>query len=224
MKFKAIALTLAIATGGIAEAATMTFEDAGMDTVEPSNWKYDEAGISVVAISVSENPVRSGVPNGNRLLMGYRDGRSPAIANFTMAKPFHAVSFFVTGTGIRDLPCENDSFDIVNCELPENFESMKARGYNGNELVAEMAFYAPVTGTLIALDANFRNLTSLSIFPDVTPPEGLAISLACFDPCYQVTLDNITLAPVPLPGALPLLVTGAGAIAFAGRRRKKPRG
>ena len=37
----------------------------------------------------------------------------------------------------------------------------------------------------------------------------------------SVTLTQPPLQPVPLPAALPLFATGAGALAFLARRRKK---
>lgn len=232
MKTRALALTLVIATGSLAEAATMTFEHSHADPSGFYRWQYEEAGISADGGIIAVDPVVTDANGSKQLLLGFRDLRNPEAVNFTMATPFNAISFFASGTGKKDLPCANtdEAIDaggdyIISCGLPERFESMKAQGFKDGNLIAEQSIYAPATGALITLGDAFRGLTSLAIFPSVTPPDGLNVDFTCVDPCYQISLDNITFstappAPVPLPGALPLLVTGAAAIALAGRRRR----
>lgn len=229
-KIAAASIAIALTAGGFAEAATMTFEGAGPVYDYSSTWEYSENGITAKVTGAYANPASSS-PENTSLVLGYLDGHLPIRATFTMETPFHAISFFGSNGYRAGLSCRNtdDAIaaggpDEVDCGLSDTYSLLSARGYRGDTLVAEQSFLH-IPGMADTFDTAFNNLTSLEIFTYVDIPNGDYITLnSCYDPCMVAFVDNLTLAPVPLPGALPLLVTGAGAIAFAGRRRKKSLG
>lgn len=229
-KITAASIALALTAGGFAEAATMTFTDAATAYTGSTDWQYDEDGITAKAPNTYTDPISPLTVNA-QLSLGFLSSQLPNSVTFTMETPFNAVTFSGSSGYKSDLLCDNTSDaiaaggpDEVDCGLPDHYSLLSARGYRDGTLVAEQSFL-PVTGMADIFNNDFKNLTSLEIFTYVDAPNGTGVStLGCFDPCMIAFVDNLTLAPVPLPGALPLLVTGAGAIAFAGRRRKKSLG
>lgn len=68
----------------------------------------------------------------------------------------------------------------------------------------------------------FRDLDKLTV--SALRPDIARIGGECFDaPCAHFELDNLVLAPVPLPAAVWLFVSGIAALAAAGGAFRRPR-
>ncbi len=197
-----------------ASAATMTFSDIYSDPLAKT---YAEDGITV-----SGNGFL-GIENGKGGMHLDDAGTSaPSKASFTMAKNFNAVSFLLDPVGFDLLVCSGSS----GCAAP-TFINVLVQGFRGTTLVSNLTFDmgASLDPYLVTLGSAFSDISSLLIgviYPNVASYKALPGVTTVYPcaPCSHFNIDNVTLAPVPLPAGLPLAATALGLLAFVARRRR----
>lgn len=213
--FKAIFCAIAM-FGTSASAATMTFNNlwdyANNDYYSGST--YTEDGITVTGNN------ELGYWSSTSLHMDDFYYPSSSLATFTMGSRFSAVGFDLSADGFDYFVCDA----AHNCTNP-TYQNVLVQGYRNGSVVASLLFDmgAALQTFPVMLGGAFNNLSALSIevfVPDNLftnhPPGGYA---DCNSPCSHFTVDNVTLAPVPLPAALPLAAMGFGLLAMTARRR-----
>lgn len=199
-----VAQTIAVGEVG---AVTMTFSGVNLD---PFATTYSENGI---------------VASGNGALgefgtqvLHIDDSGTDASSSvrFTMASSFDAIGFDLRPA----------SFDFSVCDpatgVCENktFENVLLQGFNGANLVTSFMFNMG-TGNgpyPVHLDNTFKNLTAFTISAIFPTSPGM-----CGAPCSHFEIDNVELAPVPLPATLPLEALGLAILALFGFRRSARR-
>ena len=139
-----------------------------------------------------------------------------------MATNFNATSFLLDPISFDFLVGFDDgSF------LQPTFLNVLVQGFRGATLVSNLTFNmgaAPDPYT-VSLGSDFSNLSSLVIgilapnFAEYLAMPG-AVSIDSCAPCSHFTVDDVTLAPVPLPAGLPLAASGLALLAFVARRRR----
>ena len=203
-----VAQTIAVGEVG---AVTMTFSGVNLD---PGAYTYSENGI------LASGDGTLGI-FGTQVIHFDDSGTSaPDSVTFTMASPFDAIGF--------DL--DPVAFDFRLCDpvtgVCENrtFENVLLQGFTGTNLVTSFMFNMG-TGNgpyPVHLDQTFKNLTAFRIsiiFPTI-PVNYVA---ECGSPCSHFEIDNVELAPVPLPATLPLEALGLAILALFGFRRSARR-
>lgn len=199
-----------------AAAATMTF---GSLVGYPFTQTYSEDGITANAVGYGY----LGFENGSGGLHFDDAGTSaPSKVAFSMASNFDAVSFVLDPVGFDFLVCSG----LASCSAP-TYLNVLVQGFRGSSLVSNMVFdmgasLDPYTVNLAGLFTNLSSLMIGVIYPDVAyfrSQAGVTSAGLCA-PCSHFNIDNVTLAPVPLPAGLPLFVSGLGALAFVSRRRR----
>jgi hypothetical protein len=196
-------------------AATMTFSDINLDPLANT---YSEDGI-----------LASG--NGDLGLyaasaLHFDDGgtSAPSKVSFTMASHFNAVSFLLDPVNFDFRICTSS---FSSCTAP-TYINVLVQGFRDGALVSNLMFNmgsSPDPYT-IALGSVFSDLSALVIgilppvLADFQPlPAGSRFEPCA--PCSHFNIDNVTLAPVPLPASLPLAATGLAILAFLARRRSQ---
>jgi hypothetical protein len=217
MKKLLAALALVVTQVGAAPAATIGFDNLSQFASDFSGKKYTENGITLAGNgALFESYFRA----TDQLYLADSGWGGSTAATFTMASLFNAVSF--------DLTPSMFNYFIRNTKTgasaASSFANVRVSGYNGAGLVAELVFNM---GTMMKqktylLGSAFSNLSSLVIgFDDpFLGKVGRNKVAECYAPCSQYRIDNITLAPVPLPAGLTLMVTAIAGIAFLSRRRR----
>lgn len=150
---------------------------------------------------------------------------------FTMATHFNAVSFDISPLSSISFLTYTNMDDPSNVLVfgPVSFENVKVEGFSGGSLKAsyvfDMSIYPARSFSTVAL-SGFNHLDMLRIdflsvnrdqFPDMP---GFKKEFYCDSPCSHYDLDNVVLAPIPLPAGLPLLLAAVGGLGFVARRRK----
>lgn len=197
-----------------ATAATMTFDNLWAD---PFAKTYTENSI------LASGNGNLGLYSGNGGLHFDDGGTSaPSTVSFSMASSFNAVSFLLDPV----------AFDFIVCSGPSNcaqqtYLNVLVQGFRDGALVSNLSFDmgASPDPYLFNLGSAFTNLTSLLvavILPDFNAYEALpgVTSASPCAPCSHFNIDNVTLAPVPLPAGLPLVASGLALLAFVARRRR----
>lgn len=211
------AVTLAVSFSALAvpaSAATMTFNNISLD---PLSKTYAEDGIFA-----SGNGFL-GIENGSGGLHLDDAGTSaPSKVNFTMASNFNAASFLLDPVGFDLVVCSGKN----TCAEP-TYINVLVQGFRGATLVSNLTFNmgATLDPYLVNLGGAFTDLSSLLIgiiYPDIASYKALpgVTSAGPCAPCSHFNIDNVTLAPVPLPAGLPLAATALGLLAFVTRRRR----
>lgn len=194
-------------------AATMTFASVNLD---PSANTYSEDGI------LASGNGDLGWFGTSVLHIDDFGTPGPSAVTFSMATNFNATSFLLDPT----------SFDVFvrfddGSFLRPTFLNVLVQGFRGATLVSNLAFdmgAAPDPYT-VSLGSDFSNLSSLVIgilapnFAEYLAMPG-AVSIDSCAPCSHFTVDDVTLAPVPLPAGLPLAASGLALLAFVARRRR----
>lgn len=198
---------------GPALAATMTFGGVNAD---PSAHSYAENGI---------------LATGNGTLGMYSAGAlhfddggtsAPSSVTFTMGSAFDAIGFDI----------DPINFDLHICDparicISPTYMNVSVQGFRGASLAASLIFDmgSGADPYRILLGAPFRELTALTISILSSPvplfrtlPDGTIAQ--CGMPCSHFKIDNVELAPVPVPAGLPLAATGMVALWAIGRRRQ----
>jgi hypothetical protein len=211
------AVTFAVGFSALAVpafAATMTFTGLSLD---PLARTFSEDGI------LASGNGFLGIENGSGGLHLDDAGTSaPSKVSFTMATNFNAVSFLLDPVGFDFLVCSGRS----SCSEP-TYLNVLVQGFSGSTLVSDLTFDmgSSLDPYLVSLGSAFSNISSLLIgviYPDVASFRAMpgVTSAGPCAPCSHFNIDNVTLAPVPLPAGLPLAVTGLGLLAFVARRRR----
>ena len=223
MKTWLTALAFVAAQAGMAPAATMTFDNYDFATADFMARTYTEADI--VAKGNAPLIESFGRGFGNSLYLADGGWGGPTLLSFSMAGLFNAISFDLTPSLFNYFVTNT----LTGTSERGSFVNVRVQGYDAGGLVASMAFDM---GSLLdvktyTLGDAFRNLTSLVIGFGPTPgfasstPVGPNSVGQCTDvPCSRYRLDNVTLAPVPLPATLSMMLAALGSIAFLARRRK----
>jgi hypothetical protein len=213
MRGRVAALAALIGLGVLAsqaQAATLTFDDL---IEEPFAHRLIEDGVTI---------------RGNGELGYGGDGAihldpyaSPAATRvrFSMKSRFDALSFDLTPLGYDYFVCEGKR-DCVT----RSYRNVKVLGFSGDSVVAELLFkmgegLSPYT---VMLNDGFRGLTSL-VIEAVLPRfrDGPRVFADCADVCGHFEIDNVELAPVPLPAGLPLAASGLAALGLIGWRKRR---
>lgn len=194
-------------------AATMTFASVNLD---PSANTYSEDGI------LASGNGDLGIEGTSVLHFDDFGTSSPSAATFSMATNFNATSFLLDPISFDFLVGFDDgSF------LQPTFLNVLVQGFRGATLVSNLTFNmgaAPDPYT-VSLGSDFSNLSSLVIgilapnFAEYLAMPG-AVSARCDSQCSHFTVDDVTLAPVPLPARLPLAASGLALLALVARRRR----
>ena len=196
-------------------AATMTFDNVNLDYMAQT---YSEDGIFA-----------SG--NGNlglyaRSMLHFDDGgtSAPSTVTFSMGILFNAVSFLLDPWNFDFLVrFEDGSY------LQPTYMNVLVQGYRGAALVSDLKFDMGSSPDpyKVKLGSTFSNLSSLVIsildpnFAEYRAMPGVRYAGFCA-PCSHFSIDNLKLAPVPLPAGLPLAASGLALLAFIARRRAQP--
>jgi hypothetical protein len=196
-----------------ATAATMTFNSVYLDPLANT---YSENGIS------ASGNGDLGLYAANMLHFDDGGTSAPSSVTFSMATNFNAVSFLLDPVAFDFLV----SFDDGTFVKP-TFLNVLVQGYRGAALVSELKFdmgSSPDPYT-VGLGSSFSDLSSLVIgilAPNFAEYRALpeVISAGLCAPCSHFNIDNLKLAPVPLPAGLPLIASGLALLAFVSRRRR----
>ena len=197
-----------------AQAATMTFDGVNVD---PAARSYAENGI---------------LATGNGTLgmysawaLHFDDGgtSAPSSVTFKMASAFNAIGFDI----------DPIAFDLHICDAGRvcsspTYVNVLVQGFRGANLASSLSFDMG-SGTdpyRILLGKPFHDLSALTISILFSPvplfrelPDGTNAS--CGIPCSHFKIDNVELAPVPVPAGLPLAATGLAVLWGLGRWRRR---
>ena len=196
-----------LALSSQAQAATMTFDNL----VDPLASTYFEDGITV---------------SGNGELGVYGAGHvdaanspAPSRLTFTTGARFNALSFDITPVGFDYFICKGDAA-CVN----RTYRNVSVSGYRGSDLVASLLFNMGelTSAYAVLLGERFTNLTSLvieAVMPEF--PTRPRVFGDCEENCSDFDIDDITLAPVPLPAGLPLAASALGILGLLARRKRR---
>jgi hypothetical protein len=222
MKKLLAAMALVFMQAGLAPAATMTFDNLGSAVSDNFLTKtYKEDGITGTGNGfLFDSLLRS----ADSLYMADGGYGGPTRMIFTMTSAFNAISF--------DLTPSIFSFFVTNTQSGKSklssFVNVRVEGFDADGLRAVTSFNMGTvqTATTYLLGAAFANLTSLVIGFEPIPGFGVPVAVGpnkvgqCTDvPCSRYRIDNVTLAPVPLPASVLLMLSALAGLGFAARRR-----
>jgi len=200
-----IATFTSIAVLGLAEdaaAATMSFTDiANYGLASIQTW--NEGGIVAEGL---DGDLGSYATPDRLNLIDFGDAGASTVS-FAMAGRFRPISF--------------DLFpDFVNTPNSPAFPNVSVVGYLGGTVAATVAFWMGATPKTVPLAWLFPEVDLLVVA--AVDNAGATLLYDCA-PCNSFDIDNVVLrpVPVPLPPALPLLLSGLAGFAIAGRRRTK---
>lgn len=180
-------------------AATMGFDDLPFFTLDPV---YVENGVTARAL----NGDLGSFGSGGAHLDDSGSSLTSAI-DFTMSRLFAPISFDLFA--LRTAYCADDN--DVTCDSP--YDNVLVQGFlNGAETFSD-TFFAGAPGVLSTYDfasaAPIDTLRISAVLPDPARFGGFCIDA----PCGHFEIDDVTLAPVPVPPALPLLMAAVALIA-----------
>lgn len=195
-----------------ANAAVMTFDNPLLLSYATS---YSEDGIHADGGGGRIGPFfLPGTAHMDDAASGYA-----SVIRFTMDREFNAVSFDIFPTGFNYLVCTDGG---AVCSAA-SYANIQVSGFSNGSLVAQSVF--EMFGGRFTLDSAFQNIDSFVIgvrnppFTGTLPDGSEAF---CWDyPCSHFDIDNVTLAPVPLPSGGLLLVSALGGLVLM--QRRKPR-
>lgn len=197
--------------GSQGSGATMTFDGINDDEMA---FSYFEKGITVTGNGTL------GLYSTGSIHMDDSGTSAPSSVTFTMAKRFRAISFeFPLGSILQkctDSQCTYTTYDNLLIE-----------GFRGGKSVISQLINTSVTPTnTFRFSRAYSGLTSLRLsvlFPDKVwdVPDATGTWYTCTFPCAHGNLDNVTLAPVPVPAALPLAGSALAVLGFLGARNRR---
>jgi hypothetical protein len=196
-------------------AATMTFSNINLD---PTARTYSEDGI------FASGNGTLGIYAAGALHFDDGGSSAPSKVSFTMASHFNAVSFLLDPVNFALNLC---SSTLSSCTSP-TYANVLVQGYRDGALVSNLLFDmgASPDPYTVALGNLFNNLSALVIgipYPNLALFEPLPAGSGIVPcaPCSHFNIDNVTLAPVPLPASLPLAASGLAILGFLARRRRQ---
>ena len=222
------ATTLMLALSSYASAATMTFDDYNFASADFLSRSYIEAGIT----AKGNAPLIEGFGRGGGDAIYIADGGwgGPTSLTFTMEGVFDAISFDLTPSIFNYFVGKTANEVLRGKASRSSFVNVRVQGYGeaGIKAVTSFNMGTVLEAQTYVLGTAFASLTSLVIgFEAVPAGFGQAVKLgpkrfgACTDsPCSRYTVDNVTLAPVPLPAGLAMMASAIAALTAAGRRRR----
>lgn len=205
MNFSLLPFALAMSVSAPAVAATVvTFDDLAGDFDPPPI--YTEGGVSV-----SGAPAYYDTP-GVVHLDDAGTSLTSSILIYT-GRLFAAIGLDVIGLGQESyiIGGDGDPLSVAH-------DNVLFQGYRAGAQVAELRFSTglePGT-TWLALGAGFGQIDALRISAVTQLPDG---TFCAGVPCGHFEIDNVTIAPVPLPAAGLLLTAALGGVAAARSRR-----
>ena len=217
MKRLLAAIALVITQAGGVQAATMGFNNLSTFASDFTGKQYSENGIKAVGNGpLFESYFRS----QDQLYLADGGWGGSTAVTFTMASLFNAISFDLTPS-LFDYVIRNT---VTGVATGASYANVRVTGFNGQGLAAQLVFNM---GTVMQqktylLGSAFANLTSLVIgFENPTLGKvGRNLVAECVAPCSRYRIDNVTLAPVPLPGTVSLMLTALIGMAVVARRRR----
>ena len=194
----AVGSFVAVATAQGATAATMTFNSFGETGGRIFTTPHTENGITMspdIGHYDIYGDILGGTPADNVAAIHY--GNNAERVTFTFAGGnFNLESFDLTGWLVRDTkPIVADVTSSSGAVVTFRSDSDSAGLKDFSAL------------------GGFRNISSFTIGVD----DSLVGSCST---CSIMGFDDVTVSPVPLPAGLPLMLTGLGGLALAGRRRR----
>lgn len=212
----AAGLAVGIATGaaGAASAATVTFTGLPDEGGQLTTWNED--GILTTAQGgalAAEQPGSAHLDDGGT-------GFASALT-FSTGGLFAATSFDILPSSNEYELCQDLGEGELDCD-PYGFANVQVTGYADGALVASDAFDMFAANGSYVFDDAFADLDLLVIgFAPLPTDLPSGSFLSCDDsPCTHYSVDNVILAPVPLPASGALLAFGVVVLA-AGYRRKR---
>ena len=146
----------------------------------------------------------------------------PSRLSITMNSQIDATSFDILPIGSTAYCTDPD--DTSSCGAP--YDNVVVAGFRDGMLIAEDAFFMGADPFTYAFGEQFTSLDSLDIIAAL--PSREQMGGVCLDaPCAHFNVDNIVVAPIPLPPAIVFfasalaLVTAVGRLSPAGRRGVK---
>lgn len=199
-------------TAPVASAATMTFDyidrDAYLDF-------YEEDGITAVGDGAfGEYAV-------NVQHMDDMGTAAPSEIRFSMRRTFDALGFDLLPVAFDYTLC---NMDTDECTKP-TWQNVRIEGYRAETMVASLSLDMSLLDTArITFGPQFRRIDTLLIgfnIPPLWDELGEPMFADCGYPCSHFEIDNVTLAPVPLPAAGGLAALGVGLLGVLARRRTR---
>lgn len=210
------AICFVMAQAGVAPAATMTFDQLSSVSSDFTTKTYVENGI----VATGNAPLfESFARSATSLYLANSGWGGSTAVTFSMGSVFNAISFDLNPS-VFDYLIRNTKTGAVT---QSSYANVRVAGFNDAGLAAELVFDmgTRMMSQTYLLGTAFSNLTSLVIgFEDpVLGKVGKNLVAQCSAPCSRYRLDNITLAPVPLPAGILLLVSALVGLGWMSRRR-----
>jgi hypothetical protein len=140
--------------------------------------------------------------------------------DFTMALPFVPIEFRVFGMGTRYLT----DFECLDIGCPyAPYDNLLVRTFRGGIVTFEDRLYAGDGGDIWTY--TFPELEPVdllrivNVLPDVDEMDGDGPFCVNY-PCGHFSIDNVKLAPIPLPATAPMLLLAGGLMLLARRKRR----
>ena len=208
---------LVLSQTGISSAATMGFDYLSTFSSDFTGRTYEENGIK----ATTNGPLfESFFRSPDSLYLANSGWGGATKVTFTTGSQFNATSFDLQPS-VFDYVIRNTKTGRIR---QASYRNVHVAGYSDSGLAVELAFnmgkvMSPQT---VLLGEAFSNLTSLVIgFKEPKLGKiGRNRVAECSAPCSRFRLDNVALAPVPLPAGLGLMATALAGLAFVTRRRR----
>ncbi len=212
-----VSVSVLATIGSQACGATMTFDKPLSPEDYFATYSYIENGITMVA----DRPLDPTYIGGT---LHMDDGGTSASrsVNFSMPKRFRALSFQVPWSSFNSVSCNDETWE---CEEVTTSNLLIEGFRGGKSVISQWVNANDVAPNSFLFSRAFTGLTSLRFslqWPQFPSRPGYTIFCAD-NPCSHFNLDNVTLAPVPVPASLPLVGSAFATLGFFGLRARKRR-